>query len=260
VTVEKPSDPIDAIPYLTRLLRHPDHQAKQMIADRDGVLRVYGRMFSPEQLAQLGSEEFKSFLLYDNNRHWWGIHRHQRKLVENMDRLRHVLGVLLDESRPLKDRLDWIEPRSGSKPQPGLGKAVFTPILHVVYPDRYGVWNSIAESAMRRLGLWPQFPVGASFGEQYELVNAAIAEVADQLSVDRWTVDSLWWRVEQEHEPTKHQFDGMGTSATPSGSAPSTIRRTYASATFVCATCFVTKAEHLRSKADPSSCIDCRDP
>lgn len=229
-----------------------------MLADRDGVLRTYGHIFSPDQVERLGAEDFKSFLLYDNNRHWWGIHRHQAKLVQDMGRLRHVLGVLVDESRPINERLDWIEPRSGRKPQPGLGKAVFTPIPHVVYPDRYAVWNSIAESAMRRLALWPEFPRGSAFGGQYLLVNAAIGEVADRLGVDRWTVDSLWWRVEQEHDPTRHHFDGTTTS--PGSSRPSSrsARRARGRDTFTCKSCFATKAAHLRSADDPDSCVDCR--
>ncbi|MCP4305010.1 MAG: hypothetical protein GY788_09085, partial [bacterium] len=182
--------------------------------------------------------------------------RHQAKLVQDMGRLRKVLGVLVDESRLLKERLDWVEPASGSKPQPGLGKAVFTPILHVVYPDRCGVWNSIAEGAMRRLGLWPTFPWGACFGDQYSLMNEAIGRVAGELDVDRWTVDSLWWKVEQEHEPTRHQFDG--TSATGgSGGSSYAGRQARAVGTFTCMTCFATKAAHLRSESDPDMCVDC---
>ena len=151
--------------YLRRLLHHNRNpQFAHMLADGESVHREYGRVFSPKNLHRLGAEEFKEFLLYENNRHWWGIHRHQAKLVSDMDRLRRTLQVLVDESRPITQRLDWIEPSSGSKPLPGLGKAVFTPILHVVYPNRYGVWNSISESATARLRLWPTFPWGSTFG------------------------------------------------------------------------------------------------
>src|SRR5690606_2376236 len=43
-------------------------------------------------LHRLKAQDFKSFLLYENNRHWWGIHRHQAKLVRDMDLLRSDTG------------------------------------------------------------------------------------------------------------------------------------------------------------------------
>lgn len=196
--------PQDPIAYLSRLVRNQDLLTEQMIHDRDRVLREYGRLFHPERLDGLGPEDFKGFLLYKNNRHWWGIHRHQTELVSNMSRLRRGLAVLVNESRPIVERLDWLEPAVGTKPVPGLGKAVFTPILQVVYPNRYGVWNSIGERAMRRLGLWPRFPWGATFGERYSWINRCLHDVGGELGIDLWTLDSLWWRVEKEHDPTKH--------------------------------------------------------
>lgn len=244
----------DPIPYLRWLLHQGDTQAAQMMKDRDSVLREYGRLFHPDNLPHLTAADFKGFLLYENNRHWWGIHRHQRKLVADMDRLRHVLGVLIDESRPVAERVDRVEPSVGRKPLPGLGKAVFTPILHVVYPDRYGVWNSIAESALRRLGLWPDFPPGTSFGGKYELVNQNLREAAAAVDVDLWTIDILWWLVEKDHEPTRHQFDG-GTGSSAGGGRGS--RAIHARDTFVCENCFQTKAGSLRSETNPATCRDC---
>jgi hypothetical protein len=45
--------------YLARLLRHPDEQTMQMIADRDRVHREYGRLFHPDNLDRLGAEDLK---------------------------------------------------------------------------------------------------------------------------------------------------------------------------------------------------------
>ena len=244
----------DGSKYLGRLLRHNRNpQFAQMVGDRDSVHREFGRLFHPENLLRLTAEEFKEFLLYEHNRHWWGIHRHQARLVSDMDRLRKGLGILLDESRATGQRLDYIEPGNGPKPIPGLGKAVFTPILHVAYPDKYGVWNSVAESAMVRLQLWPSFGWGWSFGDRYVAVNQVLQEVADQLDIDLWTLDSLWWLTELEHEPQKHQFGGGegGGSATGKSARPARARDT-----FVCSSCFLTKSTNLRS-SDPDICLDC---
>jgi hypothetical protein len=244
----------DGIAYLKRLLRYQTNpQFTQMVNDRDSVYREYGRVFDPANLGGLTDDEFKGFLLYENNRHWWGIHRHQAKLVADMDRLRHTLGVLLDEKEPIVDRLDWIEPTAAPKPLPGIGPAVITPILHVVYPDRYGVWNSISESAMRRLELWPGFSSGDGFGRKYTAVNSSIRRAATQVGVDLWTIDSLWWLTELEHEPTKHQFEGGSSS----GSTSSWSRRVRITSTFVCMTCYQTKATNLRAPDSEDLCIDC---
>lgn len=250
--------PIGPIAYLQRLLREPDAQTRQMIDDRDQVHSEYGRLFHPDHLDQLTAENFTGFLLYENNRHWWGIHRHQAKLVADTVRLRKGLAILLDESQPIAKRLDRIEPGSGPKPVPGLGKAVFTPILHVVYPDKYGVWNSISESAMTRLGFWPTFGWSASFGQQYSLVIAAIKEVTERLSTDLWTVDALWWRVEQDHDPSKHPFVGPTYSSGPNTSVPAPTRRLKGQGpTFVCSRCYLSKPVSLLASSESDVCIDC---
>ena len=116
----QPESADEGISYLRRLERTTsDPQYRQMINDRDGVLRQYGRIFDPANLHSLGAHEFKEFLLYENNRHWWGIHRQQEQIVANMDRLRSAPKVLLDESMPIEERLDYLEPKSGPKPVKG---------------------------------------------------------------------------------------------------------------------------------------------
>ena len=237
--------------YLARLLRDADDQTEQMIRDRDGVYRVYGRMFHPGNLGSLSAKELQGFLLYEHNRHWWGIHRHQKKLVADMGHTQTVFRRLLDESETIVDRLDWIEGSDGSKPLPGLGKAVYTPILHVVFPDRYGVWNSIAEKAMSRLSLWPEFGSGRSFGQQYEKVNVGLHEVADELGTDLWTLDSLWWRVEREAEPTKHQEPGSGGGSSGGGRVRHNVEQ------FTCGRCWTTKPVNLRARDEEDVCVDC---
>ncbi len=183
-----------------------------------------------------------------------GGESHQAQLVSDMDRLRRTLQVLVDESRPIADRLDWIEPPSGRKPLPGIGKAVFTPILHVVYPTKYGVWNSVAESAMNRLRLWPRFERGSTFGAKYAAMNHVLHQVSSDLRIDLWTLDSLWWLTELEHEPTKHQFSGGEVSGSSGGGL--STRSARALQTFVCQRCFLTKSSTVESSAE-SVCLDC---
>jgi hypothetical protein len=254
---EPPSAPIA---YLRRLLREQDDQTRQMIGDRDRVHAEYGRLFHPDNLDRLTAEDFKGFLRYENNRHWWGIHRHETKLVSDMGRLRRVLANLLDESQPIVKRLDRIDPRTGPKPLPGFGKAVITPILHVVYPGTYGVWNQIAENAMTWLGLWPTFIWGAGFGYKYSAVNTVLKDVADQLPTDLWTIDALWWRAEQDHNPDKHPFEGSTKTPqrTRSARSPTSSQKGTASR-FLCSICRTSKPTSLRARTEPDICVDCVD-
>jgi hypothetical protein len=69
-----------------------------------------------------------------------------------MDRLRTTLRVLLDETQPIHVRLDKITDKNGSLYIRGLGRAVLTPILMCVYPEKYAVYNRISEEALNRLG------------------------------------------------------------------------------------------------------------
>lgn len=171
--------------------------ASLIIGAKTEVIGKYGAMFSPEAIHGLTQEGFKSFLVFKNNHHWKAIQRHGGELTADMDRLRNTLGSLLDETVPIRTRLDKVQLK-------GLGRAVITPILHVVYPDRYGVLNKKAEAGMKALGLWPDFPKGASFGEQYEIVNRIIVETARAAGVDLWTLDTLWWCItESPREPTE---------------------------------------------------------
>ncbi len=93
---------------------------------------------------------------------------------------------------------------------------------------------------------------GVDLWNNYVAVNDSLNEVASKLDVDLWTLDSLWWLTELEHEPEKHQFAG----GEGSGSGSSSSRRAKVRSTFVCSNCFLTKSTSLRS-SDPAECLDC---
>ncbi|HEY9404776.1 MAG TPA: AAA family ATPase [Pyrinomonadaceae bacterium] len=181
---------------LTSLKSGDDPELAQIVADRDEVIGRFGPIFSPENVSRLTAEDFKDFLSFKKNKHWKSIHRHQGSITTDMQRLRHALTILVDEGRPIVERLNFLVPSmTGANFVPGLSKAILTPILLVVYPEKYGVWNEISRAAMEQLGLWPKFDHGASFGEMYALVNDVILDVSQQLAVDLWTLDWLWWKV-----------------------------------------------------------------
>ena len=172
-----------------------DDELSQIVQARDEVVGRYQPLFSDEHLPRLTQEEFGSFLLFENNRHWKGIHRYTGILTADMGGLREALSVLLDESRSLRERLDKLRPRSGKGPVRGLGPATLTPILLVRYPEKYGVLNRVVEDGLKALGLWPVVAASAGFSELYIRVNERLLELATELGIDLWTLDSLFWRA-----------------------------------------------------------------
>ncbi|MGD0517539.1 MAG: hypothetical protein ABSA26_08395, partial [Thermoguttaceae bacterium] len=174
--------------------------AAEILASKTEVISKYGPIFALQNLDNLTAEEFRSFLLFRNNHHWDSLHRQGGLMTADMGRLRKALKILVNESIPIRSRLDQIRPNSQEGMVKGLGRAVITAILQVEYPDKYGVVNNTAESGMKALGLWPERERGASFGERYETVNQILVELAQKMGVDLWTLDTLWWLPAQDVE------------------------------------------------------------
>jgi hypothetical protein len=196
---------IQALAILRRVLSDArngrDQEIEEILAAREQVIRRYQPIFSPAHIAELTTEEFTSFLGFKNNRHWSGIDRQRGIVSEDMASLRRTLSLLLDESVPIRDRIDATLARDGAAAIRGLGKAVITPILLIAYPDRYGVWNTPAEKGMKRLGLWPAAESGDTVGGTYERANGLLQRVAGDLGIDLWTLDALWWRIASLDDP-----------------------------------------------------------
>jgi len=75
------------------------------------VVSRYAPLFSSEGIERMTAEDFKGFLLFRNNRHWDSLHRQGGWMTEDMGRLRKALKILVDESKPIRKRLDQLRPR-----------------------------------------------------------------------------------------------------------------------------------------------------
>ena len=176
-----------------------DAQLRQMIEAEPEVLAKYQEVFAPDRISTLTEEEFRGFLMFRNNRHWLALQRMGPAICGDMDRLRQALAILVDESRPIRDRLNQLVPAHGPAFVPRLGKAVLTPILLISHPDRYGVWNQVSEGALKKLGVWPSLERGSPLGGRYEQVNGVLLELARSVGVNLWTLDGLlWWLLTSE--------------------------------------------------------------
>ena len=158
-----------------------------IVPARDEVLARYGAIFKLERIDEITEGDFKSFLLFKNNKHWTGLYRSQARMCADMDVLREGLRTLLDEGKSIGSRYTQaVEMISG------MGRGIATAILTVAYPTQYGVWNNTSEEAMRAIGAWPEFKRGLSIGDRYEQINEILNQLARELKVDLWTLDALW--------------------------------------------------------------------
>ncbi len=192
----------------------PRHWNLQQIAQaKRDVVAQYGGEFSAANLEQLDRDTILGFLKFQNNRHWYGLEELGDDVTKDMSTLRQTLTLLVDETVPIGTRLARIRPQTGQSMVKRLGRAVLTPILQVVYPERYGVLNNVSEKALKHLGLWPQGIENASEAEVYEVVNHQLLRLAPELGTDLWTLDYLWWYYLKANIPPAN--DGPTKKVTP---------------------------------------------
>ncbi|GAF69376.1 unnamed protein product [marine sediment metagenome] len=185
----------------------------QKLKEEQEVIGKYGPMFNPAALNQLTKEQFKSFLLFKNNKNWMGIHRQGNIITKNMPKLRKALKILLDEKTDLKDRLNKLFPPNKPNLIKGLGRAVITPILMIVYPDKYGTYNKRIEVGLKILGLNPEFK-GKSFAERYIKVNSILTDITQKYGVNFFQLDDMFGYMYKEEngnsENDEHPFINVG--------------------------------------------------
>ncbi|WP_287371552.1 endonuclease NucS domain-containing protein [Oceanithermus sp.] len=200
------ADALDKLLRIRDVARQNEEFDRMMLA-REQVFADYKPLFSLDNLNNFDVEKFKSFLYFENNQHWTGLNRQVSRLLASKEKLIHALSILLDENRPLAPRFD--EALGSLK---GFGKGLASAILLVAYPDKYGVWNNTSESAMKLLGIWPTFKRGMSLGQKYEEINKVIVDTANQLEVDTWTLDGLWWLVLERSEEVNSDLEESNTA------------------------------------------------
>ncbi|PAV05459.1 MrcB family domain-containing protein [Methanobacterium bryantii] len=165
------------------------------------VIKKYGSIFHPDNLDNLTKENFKSFLIIKNNKHWSGIHRRGNEITSDMQKLKEALKILLNEEKDIKERLDILIPKGKPKFIKWLGTAILTPILLIVYPEKYGVYNSVSIEALEKLGLKPEFGRGTSFAEEYVEINKIINDISQKYHISLFQLDEVWAYVLGNENP-----------------------------------------------------------
>lgn len=196
----------DAVSKMKSIVLNQDRDGDlTVISARDTVYDRYSPVFSSGTLSNLTSEELKTFLdLYDT-KHGTGVPGAKRSFLSNIAGIQKILQILLDESLHIDDRFQIIEKKAEEEEIEGLGKGILTTILHVAYPDRYGVWDGTSEDGLKRLKVWPTFQQKATEGEKYAVINEILRYLSVQTGVDLRTLDTLW-RYKESLYPSLTRF------------------------------------------------------
>lgn len=160
------------------------------------VIDKYGKMFNPRNLDNLTAEDFKSFLNYENNKHWTKLERKGPEITQDMGKLKKTLKLLLDETIPIDKRIERIRDKNSAEYHRGFGPAYYTPVLMVVYPEKYPVINSVVKAGLRRTGLYPDYGAKPEW-VAYSEVAPKIVELAKNNKISLWQMDSIWFYLSE---------------------------------------------------------------
>jgi DNA-directed RNA polymerase subunit RPC12/RpoP len=146
-----------------------------------------GKLVSYEKLC----DDYKQFLYFENNHSWTTLYRTGLKALENPEKLWRFITYLQDESIPICDRIT--ETLEGDYYVFGIGKNITTGLLHMFYPDKYGVWNRRSEETLDLIRRKPIEAIG--IGNKYLALNNVLKKLAVELDTDLTTIDGLMWYV-----------------------------------------------------------------
>ncbi len=162
-----------------------------ILQSKDKVLGRFQAEFAPRAIHGFSVGTFRDFLSFKHNKHWTGLQRPTSHVCDDMPKLRAAITHLFDESVPVIERIDNLT-KHKEMSVPGISVGILTPLLLVRFPEKYGVWNSKAESALNMLGILPHFTKGSSKGQKYNTLNTLYLQLANMTGLDLWSLDGLW--------------------------------------------------------------------
>jgi len=182
---------------LANLKEHRDHE------------KYFREKLSPEKIGKMTADEFRE--VYKTlwvsriwtNKDWYVNH----KLLEpnGLDKLKQELSKLLYGSEEIAKR--YAEFKANVK---GFGPSSISEILHVVFPDKFCLWNEKPKSVLPFLGLnlLPDrfFKYQITSGEDYLLCVKVLSLIKNELKdfgiVDFIDLDLFFWHIYDDIMPT----------------------------------------------------------
>jgi|GEM_PF-1515761 len=149
------------------------------------VIRMFQQILSDEGLRDM---ENKDLFLFLGSRFmkwsWTDPSVNKWEFAEKLDEFKRLIRYMKDESIPVEERMENAFKKFGIS---GLTPKILSGILFVLYPDKYGVWNSENEKALRILGKIPKLT--GRVGEDYRRINEKFHELANELDIDLIKLD-----------------------------------------------------------------------
>ena len=186
---------------IDKIFRNSILKAKEKAQEQDGeelkvrdkVYKKYGKIFHPDNLDNLTKEDFLSFFYLKNNKHWTNNRPAGR--WERHGKLKDVkngLKILLDESRPLAERIRQIV--DDQKMMKYIGPAIYTSILFIVYPKKYPAINGTVADALDNLGKYSKKDYNSKpQSESIPAMQEIVKQYATDNNFDFWVMDWVWW-------------------------------------------------------------------
>jgi MoxR-like ATPase len=156
------------------------------------VISRYGNIFNPKNIDNLTAQNFRSFLNYKNNKHWIGLDRHGSLITQDMEKLKKTLRILLDETFPIDQRIKRIRDTNSPQYHKYFGVAYYTPILLVVYPNKYPVINNIVKQGLEKARLYPDYDSKPEWVAYKEIIPKILG-LAEKNHLSLWQMDWFWW-------------------------------------------------------------------
>jgi len=166
----------------------------QKSVDENKVIGKYGKLFHPDNIDNLTAQDFLEFIDFKNNTHWSGLARHGNNITQDMGKFKKTLKILLDEKIPIANRIKRIRDKNSNEYHRYLGPAYYTPILLVVYPEKYPVINNVVKSALSELGIYQKYDSKEEWVAYIE-AREEILNIAKENNLSLWKMDWVWWNT-----------------------------------------------------------------
>lgn len=171
---------------------------------RSRAFGKYADLFKPSNIANLDIEKFRKFFNFTENEHWTGLAQNITLLISHPKELKESLKILLDESKPILERINRITEKSGENTVKGFGLARISAILQFAYPKKYGAYNSITMEGLTKIGENPKDSESSwnsfTLGKKYDLVNQKLVEISKDYGISLWALDWVWWALVNNSE------------------------------------------------------------
>jgi len=169
--------------FRNALIRKADNKEWLLFQDENGEI-VDGK--------RIIKELDKNNLELHGNYSWSMLYRHG-DITADMKKLKNTLGYLFDESIDISKRFFEVVDNNGSYKIEGMGQGKASALLHIKYPEKYGVWNGCTDMALKIL----KFEVkGGNVGGKYKKINELLKWLKKEHGFKNLSdVDIFIWHV-----------------------------------------------------------------